>query len=89
VPFWSNNASQLFIFGVEKSIIPQKYQSIHMCKNEAICTLLITFKGTPFTLSAKNIVISVVYSWASTPSHMENIFNILIYPTKRRKVVRT
>jgi len=43
-----------------------------MCKNEAICTLLITFKGTPFTLSAKNIVISVVYSWAATTSHVEN-----------------
>jgi len=74
VPFWSNNASQLFIFGVEKSIIPQKYQSIHMCKNEAICTVLITFKGAPVTLSAKNIAISVVYSWVSMPLHMEYTF---------------
>jgi hypothetical protein len=57
---------------VEKSIIVQKYQGIHTCKNEAICTLLITLKGTPFTLSAKNTVMLVVYSWAVKPSHMEN-----------------
>lgn len=45
-----------------------------MCKNEAICTVLITFKGAPVTLSAKNIAISVVYSWVSMPLHMEYTF---------------
>jgi hypothetical protein len=42
--------------------------------------LLITFKGTPFTLSAKNIVISFVYSWAAMTSHMENTLIFLFTP---------
>jgi hypothetical protein len=48
-------------------------------------SLLTNFKETPFILSAKNILISVVYSWVAMQSQKKKDYKILIYATRRNR----